>query len=410
MNCNEIKDMLSLYIDGELDEKEKKAVEEHVEVCESCRSELEQYQKIINMLQSLIEVEPPKGYCKRLHEKLLKAKQQKKISAKSRWIKYGSIAATFVLVVSAIYVSSNLRMGNSPKNENSVAYDRGMNSNKSEESPAAPPQAAPEIYGMGTAGGVDDKQKLDVDSSDALTRANFKITDERELKIIKDGNIETETEGYDLFINNLVSKVEGIGGYIEQSHTDVNKWYGEREKKIKSGYLKLRVPDEYFEELVIYLEEESDVYLKNITATDLTKDYYEKDNKVKNLEIQETHLRELFANAKTVEETLLIENELRRIRTDIDELNISLADIDDKASMSTISLNIQEVLKSNISMSDRDNVWEKAKEGFINTVNGMVHIVENLIVLLISFIPILIPVLIVVIILYIKFRKNKLKK
>ncbi|MBP1926081.1 hypothetical protein J2Z76_001945 [Sedimentibacter acidaminivorans] len=405
MNCNEIKDMLSLYIDGELDENEKKTVEEHVGICESCRNELEQYQKIINVLQNLIEEEPPKGYCKRLHEKLLKAKQQKKISARSKWVKYGSIAAAFVLVVSVIYVSSNLRMGSSVKNENSVAYDRDM---QATESPAAPSEGA-EMYGLGTNDSKIEEQESASGGNNTLMKASLSIEEERKIKIIKSGKITTQTEGYDLFINNLISKVEGLGGYIEQNNTDVNNWYGDRDKKIKSGYLKLRVPDEYFEELVIYLETESDVYQKNVTSTDMTKEYYEKDNRVKNLELQETHLRELFANAKTVEETLLIENELRRVRTEIDALNINLSDIDDRASMSTISLEVQEVLKANLSMSDRDNVWERAKEGFVNTINGIVDVTENIIISLISVTPILVPALIILVIVWIKLRKNKTK-
>lgn len=405
MNCNEIKDMLSLYIDGELDENEKKAIEEHLRICESCRNELEQYQKIINMLQNLIEEEPPIGYCKRLHEKLLKAKQQKKVSTRSRWVKYGSIAAAFVLVISVIYVSNNLRMGSSTKNENSVAYDREM---QATESPAAPPETT-DMYGLSTNDSkIKEKESASGDNN-ILMRASLSIEEGHEIKIIKSGNITTQTEGYDLFVNNLISKVESLGGYIEQNNTDVNNWYGDRDKKIKSGYLKLRIPDEYFEELVIYLENESDVYQKNVTATDLTKEYYEKDNKVKNLELQEIHLREMFANAKTVEETLLIENELRRIRTEIDALNISLSDINDRASMSTISLEIREVLKTNLSLSDRDNVWERAKVGFINTVNRIVEFSENLIILLVSITPILIPILIILIILWIKIRKNKTK-
>ncbi len=410
VNCNEIKDMLSLYIDGELDEKEKKTVEEHVKICESCRYELEQYQKMINMLQNLVEEEPPKGYCNRLHEKLLKVKKQKKTSTRSRWLKYGSIAAAFVLVVSAIYISSNfsnLRMGSSAKSKNNVSYDSEMPATESAESPTAPPETY--ISGRSTDDLADENQKSASYGGSTLMMAEISTKEEREAKIIKSGNIIAQTEEYDLFLSNLISKVEGLGGYIEQNNTNVSNRYVDRDKKIKSGYVKLRVPDEYFEELIDYLEEESDVYQKNVTATDLTKEYYEKDNQVKNLEIQETHLRELFANAKTVEETLLIENELRRIRTEIDALNISLSDINDRASMSTISLEIQEVLKANLNISDRDNVWKRAKVGFVNTVNGIVKLGENIIILIVSITPILIPVLIILIILWIKFRRNKTK-
>jgi len=171
------------------------------------------------------------------------------------------------------------------------------------------------------------------------------------------------------------------------------------------GSLKLRVPQDGFYELVDYLEKSSEVRRKNINETDVTKEYYEKDNKVQNLEAQEGHLRELFEKAQTVEEMLLIENELRRVRTEIDALNTSLSDIDERASMSTIDLEVEEVLTANFTITNQDSVWERAKEGFINTVNGIIRAVENLLIYLVSVSPVLIPAVIILIVILAKFKK-----
>ena len=81
-------------------------MEEHLQSCENCQKELEEYKKIISVLQSLPEVEPPVGYCKRLHNKLLENSDQQthKVTSKIKninrfkWMKYGSIAAALVLV------------------------------------------------------------------------------------------------------------------------------------------------------------------------------------------------------------------------------------------------------------------------------------------------------------------------
>jgi len=108
-----------------------------------------------------------------------------------------------------------------------------------------------------------------------------------------------------------------------------------------------------------------------------------------------------------VEEMLLIENELRRIRTEIDALNLSLSDIDDRASMSTITLEVEEVLKANLTIANRESLWERSKEGFINTINGIVDIAENIVIFIISLSPVLIPIIILLIIIYIKVKKNK---
>lgn len=413
MNCNEIKDMISLYIDRELEDEEKLLFEKHIEQCENCKKEFEEYKKIINMLQNLTEEEPPKGYCKRLHEKLLNVKLQSKANTRSRWIKYSSIAAAFVLIFSTIYISSitgGFKDGASKK-EKSIAYDDQAPATELKESPAAAPPA--DINGGGFTGiqseGVANKRTMD----NAEVATNYGITvapienAEMEMKIIKSGYIVTQTEAYDVFINDLILKVESFGGYLEQNNTSVRTVYDDRD--LKYGNLIVRIPQDKFNEFIDFLETTSEVNQKNINETDVTKDYYEKDNQVKNLELQESHLRELFAKAQTVEEMLLIENELRRIRTEIDALNISLSDIDDRASMSTITLEVEEVLKTNLTLPYRDSIWGRARDGFINTVNGLVEFVENIIIWLVSISPVLIPILIVILILVL-IKKRKIKK
>jgi predicted anti-sigma-YlaC factor YlaD len=59
MNCNEISDKLSLYIDDELSSEEMKQVEEHLNSCENCQKVLDEYRNLISVLKNLPEEEPP---------------------------------------------------------------------------------------------------------------------------------------------------------------------------------------------------------------------------------------------------------------------------------------------------------------------------------------------------------------
>lgn len=425
MNCNEIRDNLSLYIDDELNEEDKRLLEEHLKSCPECSKELEEYKKIIQMLNELPDEEPPVGFCKRLHAKLLNTAPDKpevmeeaeisnvtdmpikRKNNKFRWVKYGSLAAALALVVIVYGITNNgLRMG---KSSNDIAY------NKSEvaESPAEAPQAMPQDamggdfdtnYSM-----ADEKAKIEFGRTEESTRQiSLMAADEREMKIIKTGSIYSLTKDYDKFLYEITARIESLGGYIEYNNTEVYQVY--EDEKLMHGSLKIRIPQESFNDTVSYLEETTEIRRKNINEKDVTKEYYEKDNKVKNLEIQEQHLRDLFEKATTVEEMLQIENELRRIRTEIDALNISLADINDRAAMSTIDLEVEEVKEVNFTLKSEKGVWERAKEGFINTVNSIVRGIENLIVNLVSSSPVLIPVIVVFIILLMKIRKYWQKK
>jgi len=413
MKCDEINDRLSLYIDNELSPEEMRQVEEHLQSCEICQKEYEDYKNLISVLNGLPEEEPPEGYCKRLHKKLLENSPQREIKKqvskimslnRSKWLKYGSIAAALVLVIAVAGINNFGGMGMKAKNQSS--YDMSTT-----EAPAAP-QAMPMEPQNGAVaeesmGGYE--KDYDYTRDEASHKADDSIMttsviDQKEMKIIKTGTISAETEDYDTFLNDLSIKISSVGGFLESNNTEVYQVFND--EKLMYGSIRIRVPQENFYELVDYLENAIEVKRKNINETDVTKDYYEKDNRVKNLEVQEQHLRDLFEKATTVEEMLLIENELRRVRTEIDALNISLSDIDDRAAMSTINLEIQEVMTASLTLKTKDSVWERSRDGFINSVNGIIRSLENLLVGIVSSLPILIPAIIICIVGFLKLRKH----
>ncbi len=433
MECNEIRDNLSLYIDDELSEEEKKALEEHLDNCPECRKELEEYRIIIKAINELPDEEPPAGYCKRLHEKLLEAEKDvqdvqkeektsktvtfpsKSRGNKFRWVKYGGLAAALVLVF-LVYGNSRGMMKNSSNKmaeQAPMAPAESPSSMRSDsgggESTYFDMAESPEEY---YAADQENNAKMEeagipksIDFSQQMTAL---AAAPRELKIIKSGSIYTQTKDYEKFSGEIAAKIGELGGYIESSSTAVYQIYGD--EKLMRGNLKIRVPQESFYETVSYLEQNSEISHKNINEKDATKEYYEKDNKVKNLEIQEQNLRALFEKATTVEEMLQIENELRRIRTEIDEINISLSDINDRSSMSTIDLEVEEVRNVSFAVKGEKGVWERARDGFISTVNSMVRGFGNFIVNIVSSSPVLIPVIVIFLILLLKIKKYWKKK
>ena len=410
MKCNEICDKLSLYIDNELNDEEMQQMEEHFKSCENCQKELKEYKNLISVLQSLPEEEPPKGYCKRLHNKLLENSPQsksKKVTSKIKsinrfkWMKYGSIAAALVLVFIVANINNFGNMGMKAKTELSYDYDIAgkpaeYNGAVAPQAPQTAPQSAP--Y-------TEESKNMSMDIRDEAEDSFMiaSLREEKQMKVIKTGTISAQTEDYDVFLDDLYIKLNSLGGFLESNNTEVYQVYND--EKLMYGSIKIRVPQESFYELVEYLENTVEVRRKNINETDVTKEYYEKDNKVKNLEVQEQHLRELFEKANTVEEMLLIENELRRVRTEIDALNISLSDINDRAAMSTVNLEIQEVMNASLTLKSKDSVWERSKNGFITTINGIIRSIENLIVSIISSSPILIPFIVICLVGFFKIRK-----
>ncbi|NLD50300.1 MAG: hypothetical protein GX660_24440 [Clostridiaceae bacterium] len=119
-NCNEVKELISMYIDNELDEMDRKNVEKHVESCTECKNELEDLRKMVNFLGSFDEVDLPSDFKETLHEKLVNNKE--KMQNRNRFLlisnnKYFRAVTSVAAVILIIFMArglTNIKMQNTP--------------------------------------------------------------------------------------------------------------------------------------------------------------------------------------------------------------------------------------------------------------------------------------------------------
>ena len=65
MNHQKIKELISSYNDGELNQEQKKKVEKHLEDCPECRKELEEMRKFEEVMSQMELKKPPEEVWKR---------------------------------------------------------------------------------------------------------------------------------------------------------------------------------------------------------------------------------------------------------------------------------------------------------------------------------------------------------
>jgi len=74
MQCDDVKPLLSGYIDGELDEKDRDAVEKHLAACDGCRTEYEKLRDLVEVTSEMRFIEPAKevwdDYWSRVYNRL----------------------------------------------------------------------------------------------------------------------------------------------------------------------------------------------------------------------------------------------------------------------------------------------------------------------------------------------------
>ncbi|SHJ87997.1 zf-HC2 domain-containing protein [Tepidibacter formicigenes] len=105
MDCNKFNENISYYVDGILNDSEKKEFEIHLTNCIDCKNK---YNEMINIIQSLNDIEEvplPDNYDKILREKLEKERDQN--NKKSNWTKYLFIVASVTIIAFSVHVFNN---------------------------------------------------------------------------------------------------------------------------------------------------------------------------------------------------------------------------------------------------------------------------------------------------------------
>jgi len=97
MNCADIRELLSEYIDGELNQAEAKEIEKHLALCGECRHEYDGLSRVASLLRGLPEIPVPDTFDADLRQLLREEKIKKISSMKIKLRTLSGIAAVFVV-------------------------------------------------------------------------------------------------------------------------------------------------------------------------------------------------------------------------------------------------------------------------------------------------------------------------
>ena len=443
MNCNKIHELIDMYVDGNLSEAENREIEKHMEECDDCKAMVEDMLSLKDMLGNLPELDLPENFEAELHNKLVEEASQNTLDKKVKtgpWgffnkYKYTLSTVAAVFVVAVILTTGGLdelRGGM----ESDMSYDTVQSTEyaESEATEAAPEMAvmmeakeeSKESYGVATDRSapvtVTFNEGVDVDTN-AMDESNYTVTSEptidaldgdaatknagitidaKSLKttaddntgrlVIHNGSVSLETEEYDEVEKKILERTVELDGFVMNSGTRiVNTYRGNKEYQLRIGSFTLRVPEQHFYN---YFEELGS--MGKVTSTwshsdDITKNYRDAVSDIENYKAQEERLREILEKAETVEEILNIEKELSRVRGDINRLEGTVKNWDHLVKLSTINVEVIEVinLKDEVKPIDK-NMFQKAREGFIETINNLIDLCERAFIKIVSLSPVLV--------------------
>ena len=124
MNCTNIKENLSAYLDNELETEQASLIKEHLSSCDECAKELDELSRVLSSFDKIQSVHLPASFDERLSRALkeekpdfqnenertvLKTEKAKKpLSFKRKLTMASSIAAVFVIGIFAITMFNNM--------------------------------------------------------------------------------------------------------------------------------------------------------------------------------------------------------------------------------------------------------------------------------------------------------------
>ncbi len=214
-----------------------------------------------------------------------------------------------------------------------------------------------------------------------------------ERKLIKNVNLSLETLEFDTLVSAVSAKVESLGGYIENSWIE-----GESIQKKRQGSgtyigrtanITARIPAKKLDEFVTNVSENGNVTAKSESVSDMTLQYMDIESRKKSLETERSRLWELMAQAESVDAVITIQSRISEIEYQLDSFNSQLRLYDNQVDYATVYLDLKEVKTYSPTPQEKESLVNRMIRGLQDTLDGLAEAFEDLLVGIVSMLPVL---------------------
>lgn len=394
MDCRQIEQYLSLYLDNELGSGETKQVEEHLQECPACMEYYRSLKMIKQYCSNLKVVDLPSGFHEKLHQRLVK-EERKQMSRNFKFKIAIGIVAALVLVFVGIGLSDGIGSNKEGAYE-MAASDTATSESKSsaggdvevyltEETTEdyAAVQDSYESEKNLADSGVSGQEEADKRQAGSSVGIQSSIG---ERKIIKSAYLSVETLEFDRFINTITGKLNSVGGYVESSNIDGIP-HNAQNKVLRSAHFEIRVPKEYFQQFITDVGGLGNLLIKQENGDDITGQYFDTEARLKSLQIQEERLLTILQKAEKLQDIIELERELSNVRYEIENLTGTLKKWDNMVEYSRISLDVYEVKELKEEESYELTWGQRIVKAFTESLEKLVDLAKDLVVFLASALP-----------------------
>jgi hypothetical protein len=162
-----------------------------------------------------------------------------------------------------------------------------------------------------------DKMPSEKDTKETVTR-----------QLIKTGSISYNVNDLGGIEEKVESKVKETGGYVFSTSSSLN-----------SLVIQVKIPQDRFDEFVGISGSFGKIDSKHVNVEDVTMQYYDLDNRIKNKKILQDRLRNYLSSSHNIEDLLKVESELNRVTEELESIEGQFNNLSHMISYSSLTMN-----------------------------------------------------------------------
>jgi hypothetical protein len=143
---------------------------------------------------------------------------------------------------------------------------------------------------------------------------------------------------FDGALNDVIAVVEAAGGYISGQDAQA----ADQGQPLRSGQVTFQVPAGKFESVVNAVRGKGTARSVSISGTDVSQQYVDLQARLRNAEAQRDAMLALMQQARTVSDTIQVENQLGQVTGQIEQLKGQIDFLDHSTTYATVAVTIQE--------------------------------------------------------------------
>lgn len=221
---------------------------------------------------------------------------------------------------------------------------------------------------------------------------NKVINEAADRKIIRNADLTLEVDSTTETQHRITSIAEANGGFVVTSESKQRE-HVDPSKRTLDIRLVVRVPSERFGVALDEIKKlASNLPVENVTGQDVTEDFIDLEARIRTQKALEIQFLEIMKQARGVEAALEVQRQIADVRTEIEKLEGRKRFLENRSSLSTITVNIQTPKMISVSPVRIGHPIRDAVSDSLELASGMLIFFARFLIMLVPvFLFILLP-------------------